>query len=166
MVLYSSKHSGLYPFELYFDTQSIFLVCMVTVLFGGPYYALMTVYVGYILPSYCGVYIVYIIDSHIDFPMIIQYEEPSSDWGQRTNTSVINMVRPSSGYWFHLLQRAACGWVGVFVQLNSQSIGPLGRCFYRVAMSAYVLSPFPVVLFEPSHWPSGHMINSRPLIGQ
>ena len=44
----------------------------------------------------------------------------------------------------------------------------LGRFFHRVAMSVYVsiyLSPFHVIYFEASHWPSGHMIRSRPLIG-
>ena len=46
-----------------------------------------------------------------------------------------------------------------------QSIGPLGRCFHRVAMSV-CLSVYPLVIFfEASHWPSGHMINTRPLIG-
>ena len=30
----------------------------------------------------------------------------------------------------------------------------------------YILSPFHVIFFEASHWPSGHMISSRPLIGQ
>ena len=43
---------------------------------------------------------------------------------------------------------------------------PLGRFFHRVAMSVCGMSPFHVIFFEASHWPSGHMINSRPLIGQ
>ena len=46
----------------------------------------------------------------------------------------------------------------------------LGRFFHRVAMSVYVFicfpSPFHVIFFEASHWPSGHMIRSRPLIGR
>ena len=42
---------------------------------------------------------------------------------------------------------------------------PLGRFFLVVAMSV-CLSPFHVIFFEASHWPSGHMIRSRPLIGR
>ena len=41
------------------------------------------------------------------------------------------------------------------------SISPLGRCFHRVAMSVSLsvcLSPFHVIFFEASHWPSVHMI--------
>ena len=42
----------------------------------------------------------------------------------------------------------------------------LGRFFHRVAMCVSVLSPFYVTFSEASHWPSGHMFSSRPLIGQ
>ena len=45
----------------------------------------------------------------------------------------------------------------------------LGRFFHRVAMSVcqrICLSPSLAIFFEASHWPSGHMIRSRPLIGR
>ena len=46
----------------------------------------------------------------------------------------------------------------------------LGRFFHRVAMSviylSVCLSPSHAIIFEASHWPSGHMIRSRPLIGR
>ena len=45
----------------------------------------------------------------------------------------------------------------------------LGRFFHRVVMSVHIsiyISPFHVIFFEASHWPSGHMIRSRPLIGR
>ena len=35
-----------------------------------------------------------------------------------------------------------------------------------VCLSVAGMSPFHVIFFEASLWPSGHMINSRPLIGQ
>ena len=44
---------------------------------------------------------------------------------------------------------------------------PLGWFFHRVAMSVYIsiyLSPFRVIFFEASYWPSGNMIRSWPLI--
>ena len=45
-------------------------------------------------------------------------------------------------------------------------LGPLGRVGLVVAMSVSV-PPVPFyVIFEASHWPSGHMVSSRPLIGQ
>ena len=42
----------------------------------------------------------------------------------------------------------------------------LGQFFHRVAMSVCLMSHFQVISFEASHWPSGHIISSRPLIGQ
>ena len=46
----------------------------------------------------------------------------------------------------------------------------LGRFFHRVAMSVCpsvcLCVPFHAFFFEASHWPSGHMTRSRPLIGQ
>ena len=45
----------------------------------------------------------------------------------------------------------------------------LGRFFHRVAMSVHVcvcVSPSHAIFFKTSHWPSGHMIRSRPLIGR
>ena len=46
----------------------------------------------------------------------------------------------------------------------------LGRFFHRVVMSFYVsvclsVCPISCNFFEASHWPSDHMIRSRPLIG-
>ena len=47
---------------------------------------------------------------------------------------------------------------------------PLGRVGHRVAMSVCVsvclFAPSGAVFFEASHWPSGHMTRSWPLIGQ
>ena len=43
----------------------------------------------------------------------------------------------------------------------------LGRFFHRVAMSVFLcICPFSCNFFEASHWPSGHMIRSWPLIGR
>ena len=42
---------------------------------------------------------------------------------------------------------------------------PLGRFIHRVAMSVYIciyMSPPQAIFFEASHWPSDHMISSRP----
>ena len=44
----------------------------------------------------------------------------------------------------------------------------LGRFFHRVAMSVCLsvcVSPSLAIFFKASHWPSGHMIRSRPIIG-
>ena len=43
---------------------------------------------------------------------------------------------------------------------------PLGRFLHRVTMSVCLLSPSHAIFFEAPHWPSGHMIRSRPLICQ
>ena len=37
---------------------------------------------------------------------------------------------------------------------------------HRVAMSVCLYVPFHAIFFDSSHWPSGHMIRSRPLIGR
>ena len=42
-----------------------------------------------------------------------------------------------------------------------QGIGPQTDSFQQ-----YLYVPFPCNFFQASHWPSDHMINSRPLIGQ
>ena len=42
---------------------------------------------------------------------------------------------------------------------------PLGGFSYRVAMSMCASAPLGAVFYEAFHWPSGHMISSRPLIG-
>ena len=39
------------------------------------------------------------------------------------------------------------------------------RCL-SIYLSVYIYVPFHVIFFEASHWPSGHMIRSRPLIGR
>ena len=43
---------------------------------------------------------------------------------------------------------------------------PLGRFGLVVAMSVRISSPPHAIVFEASHWPSDHMISSRPLIGK
>ena len=54
-----------------------------------------------------------------------------------------------------LLFNASALWADAFIESQCQSIY-LSVC----------LSPFHVTFFEASHWPSGHMISSKPLIGQ
>ena len=41
---------------------------------------------------------------------------------------------------------------------------PLANSFIELQCESVCLSPFHVTFFEASHWPSGHMISSRPLI--
>ena len=42
---------------------------------------------------------------------------------------------------------------------------PLSQFFHRVAMSIYIYVCINVIFFKASHWPSGYMIRTRPLIG-
>ena len=47
-----------------------------------------------------------------------------------------------------------------------QRIGPLADSFIEWQCLCVDMSPPHVIYFEASHWPSDHMISSRPLIGQ
>ena len=79
------------------------------------------------------------------------------------HTALYRVVnRPTQSFHTPSIIFIQCLYTGRVLRAGRAANNQLSRC---LSVCVFVC-PFSCVFFEASHWPSGHMTRSRPLIGQ